>query len=122
MLGALINAEAAQKMEELIADAVAKGGKVLAGGKRQGTVVEATIIDHVTSEMRVYAEESFGPVKPIVRVDGDGGGSRGSPTAPLVGWCAVGDLVFSRDVQHGVPCGSRRDSKPASAPYPAGRR
>ena len=35
-----------------------------------GTVVAATLLDHVTPDMRVYAEESFGPVKPIVRVTG----------------------------------------------------
>ena len=57
-------------MDELIADAVAKGGKVVAGGKRQGSIVEATLIDHVTPAMRIYSEESFGPVKSIVRVKG----------------------------------------------------
>jgi len=55
-------------MDALIKDAVAKGGKVLAGGKREGSIVEATIIDHVTADMNIYAQESFGPVKPIIRV------------------------------------------------------
>ncbi|CUW43014.1 succinate-semialdehyde dehydrogenase [Brucella vulpis] len=55
-------------MDALIADAVAKGGRVLAGGKRDGSVVEATIIDGVTPQMDIYTQESFGPVKPIIRV------------------------------------------------------
>ena len=70
VLGSMIDLASAEKMDALIADAVAKGAKVVCGGKRTGTVVEATLLDHVTPDMRVYAEESFGPVKPIVRVTG----------------------------------------------------
>ena len=62
---------AAERMDELIADAKAKGAVVVAGGKRNGAIVEATIIDRVTPRMRIYHEESFGPVKPVVRVNGD---------------------------------------------------
>ncbi|MEE9376304.1 MAG: aldehyde dehydrogenase [Rhizobiaceae bacterium] len=71
VLGSLVNIEAAEKMDALIADAVKKGGVVVAGGKRTGTIVEATLIDNVTSDMRIYSEESFGPVKPIIRVKDD---------------------------------------------------
>ncbi len=71
VLGSLITAAAAEKMDALIADATAKGGKVIAGGQRNGTIVEATLIDHVTPDMRIYSEESFGPVKPIIRVSSD---------------------------------------------------
>ena len=71
VLGSLVTLEAAEKMDSLIADAIAKGGKVIAGGNRNGTVVEATLIDNVTPDMRIYFEESFGPVKPIIRVSGD---------------------------------------------------
>jgi len=44
--------------------------KVVAGGKRNGTVVEATLLDHVTAKMKIHNEESFGPVKSIIRVNG----------------------------------------------------
>jgi acyl-CoA reductase-like NAD-dependent aldehyde dehydrogenase len=70
VLGSLIDGAAAERMDALIADAVAQGAVVVAGGKRQGSIVEATILDHVTPAMRLYQEESFGPVKPIVRVRG----------------------------------------------------
>jgi acyl-CoA reductase-like NAD-dependent aldehyde dehydrogenase len=70
VLGSLIDLAPAERMDDFIRDATAKGGKVVAGGKRTGTVVEATVIDHVTPAMRIYNEESFGPVKPVIRVKG----------------------------------------------------
>jgi acyl-CoA reductase-like NAD-dependent aldehyde dehydrogenase len=70
VLGSLIDLSPAERMDTLIADAVAKGAKVVAGGKRTGTVVEATLLDHVTPAMKIYSEESFGPVKSIIRVNG----------------------------------------------------
>jgi vanillin dehydrogenase len=60
----------AERMDTLMADAVSKGARVVAGGKRTGTVVEATLLDHVTPAMKIYSEESFGPVKSIIRVNG----------------------------------------------------
>lgn len=68
VLGSMIDLAPAEKMDAFIADAKDKGGKVVAGGGRSGTVVEATVVDHVHDGMRIYAEESFGPVKPVIRV------------------------------------------------------
>ena len=64
-------------MDELIADAVTKGAKLVAGGKsRDGTDRgSATVLDHVTPDMRIYSEELFGPVKP--RDPGQGRGRGG---------------------------------------------
>ena len=70
VLGSLVDLAPAERMDAFIKDATGQGGKVVAGGKRTGTVVEATIIDRVTPAMRIYSEESFGPVKPIIRVKG----------------------------------------------------
>jgi acyl-CoA reductase-like NAD-dependent aldehyde dehydrogenase len=70
VLGSLANLEAAERMDALIADAVSKGAKLVAGGKRTGGIVEATLLDNVTPAMRIYSEESFGPVKPVIRVSG----------------------------------------------------
>src|SRR5262249_40770404 len=63
VLGSLIDRAPAERMDVFIADAVAKGAKVVAGGKRKDTIVEATLLDHVTADMKIYSEESFGPVK-----------------------------------------------------------
>jgi succinate-semialdehyde dehydrogenase/glutarate-semialdehyde dehydrogenase len=68
--GPLINAEALDKVETHIADAVAKGGRVLVGGQRHelgGTFFQPTVICDVTSDMAVASEETFGPVAPLFR-------------------------------------------------------
>ncbi len=66
--GPLIDEKAVAKVEEHVADALKKGGKVALGGKRHalgGTFFEPTIITHVTPEMLVAREETFGPVAPV---------------------------------------------------------
>ena len=69
-LGSLIGKEAVERIDSLVKDAVMRGGKILAGGRVNGVLMDATVIDHVTSAMRVYAEESFGPIVSVVRVNG----------------------------------------------------
>ena len=69
--GSLVSETAANRMQELLDDAVSKGAKLVAGGKRYGTAWSATLLDHVNPQMKIYREESFGPVKSIIRVDGD---------------------------------------------------
>ena len=70
--GPLIDEKAVAKVEEHVADALAKGGKIALGGKRHalgGTFFEPTIITHVTPDMAVAREETFGPVAPIFAFD-----------------------------------------------------
>jgi len=69
-LGPLIDAQGLAKVEEHVADAVAKGAKVVAGGKRSalgGCFYEPTLLTGVTPEMKVSREETFGPVAPLFR-------------------------------------------------------
>jgi acyl-CoA reductase-like NAD-dependent aldehyde dehydrogenase len=68
VLGPLIGQESAKKVDVLVKEAVSKGAKLVAGGQVDGAVMSATVLDHVTPEMRIYHEESFGPVAPIIRV------------------------------------------------------
>ena len=103
VLGSLISSQAADKMEELIADAVAKGAKLVAGGKRSGTVVEATLLDHVTPAMRVYAEESFGPVKPVIRVKGEDEAVRVANDTEY----GLSSAIFSRDIKRAMAVAAR---------------
>ncbi len=66
--GPLIDAQAVAKVEEHIADAVAKGAQVTLGGRRHAlghTFFEPTILTGVTREMLVAREETFGPVAPL---------------------------------------------------------
>ena len=70
--GPLIDEKAVEKVEEHIADAVAKGGKVIAGGKRHAlghSFFEPTIVTGVTQDMKVAREETFGPLAPLFRFD-----------------------------------------------------
>jgi len=68
--GPLIDNGAVAKVEQLIADAVEKGAKVLAGGKRHAlgrSFFEPTVLTDVTTNMKVAKEEIFGPVAPLFR-------------------------------------------------------
>lgn len=98
VLGSLIDLAAAEKMDDLIADALAKGAKVVAGGKRNGTIVEATLLDHVTPAMRIYGEESFGPVKSIIRVADEAEAIRVANDTEY----GLSAAVFTKDIQRGM--------------------
>lgn len=70
VLGSVIGMPTVEHCNALLEDALAKGAKLVCGGKSDTTLMAATLLDHVTPAMRIYHEESFGPVKPIVRVNG----------------------------------------------------
>ena len=68
--GPLIDMNAVEKVEEHIADALEKGARIVAGGKRHAlgrTFFEPTILADVTPAMKVAREETFGPVAPLFR-------------------------------------------------------
>ena len=68
-IGPLINERAIEKVEILVNDAVQKGAHVLYGGKRiRGLYFEPTVLDRVTTNMKIAWEETFGPVVTIIRV------------------------------------------------------
>lgn len=70
--GPLIDSAAVEKVEEHIADAIAKGGVIHSGGRPHalgGTFFEPTIITGATRDMAVTAEETFGPLAPLFRFD-----------------------------------------------------
>jgi succinate-semialdehyde dehydrogenase/glutarate-semialdehyde dehydrogenase len=72
--GPLINEQAVQKVEQHVADAVAKGARVLLGGKRHALghgFFEPTVLADVTPAMQVAREETFGPMAPLFRVKTD---------------------------------------------------
>ncbi|TWG79004.1 succinate-semialdehyde dehydrogenase/glutarate-semialdehyde dehydrogenase [Cupriavidus gilardii J11] len=72
--GPLINEDAVDKMQAHIADALGKGARLLAGGRRHalgGTFFEPTVLADVTQAMDVAKEETFGPLAPLFRFSTD---------------------------------------------------
>ena len=72
--GPLIDAKALAKVEKHLADAQAKGARVITGGRRHalgGTFYEPTVLTDASTDMILAREETFGPVAPLFRVDTD---------------------------------------------------
>jgi acyl-CoA reductase-like NAD-dependent aldehyde dehydrogenase len=63
----MISEAAAARVKGLIDDAVAKGARLVAGGRRAGAALDPAILDRVTPDMRIYHEETFGPVATVIR-------------------------------------------------------
>jgi vanillin dehydrogenase len=94
VLGAVVDSQSADKISALIENAVEKGARLCAGGKRDGTLMQATVLDGVTSAMRIYAEESFGPVVSVVRVKNDEEALRIANDTEY----GLSAAIFSRDI------------------------
>ncbi|NNM70967.1 aldehyde dehydrogenase [Enterovirga aerilata] len=105
-LGSLVGPEAAQRILGLVHDAVQKGGRLLAGGEARGTLMGATVIDHVTPAMRIYAEESFGPVVAIIRAQGVEEAVRIANDTEY----GLSAAVFGRDIARALDVAKRIDS------------
>jgi succinate-semialdehyde dehydrogenase / glutarate-semialdehyde dehydrogenase len=96
--GPLIDMPALRKVEELVADAQACGGRVITGGRRHllgGTFYEPTVIVNATSEMRIAREEVFGPVAPLFRFSSDEEALRMANDTEF----GLAAYLYSRDLQ-----------------------
>jgi benzaldehyde dehydrogenase (NAD) len=106
VLGSVIDMATVHRCNELIDDALAKGAKLVCGGKAGSTLMPATLLDHVTPEMRIYHEESFGPVKPIVRVSGE----EAAIACANDNEYGLSSAVFSRDAARALNVARRIES------------
>jgi acyl-CoA reductase-like NAD-dependent aldehyde dehydrogenase len=61
-IGPMIDVKEASRLDTWVQEAVAKGGKLLCGGKRDGAMLEATLLEGVDRNTKLYREEAFGPV------------------------------------------------------------
>lgn len=105
-LGSVISREAVERVLSLIDEAVGKGAKVVAGGKAEGTVMQATVVDGVTPAMKLYHEESFGPVVSVVHVDGIDEAVRTANDTEY----GLSAAVFGKDIVRALNVAKRIDS------------
>jgi acyl-CoA reductase-like NAD-dependent aldehyde dehydrogenase len=105
-IGAMITAESARRVRSLVEDAIGKGATLLAGGEAHDAFMDATLIDNVTRSMRIYREESFGPVSAIIRV------SSVEEAITVANDCEYGlsGAVFGRDIGRALEVASRIES------------
>lgn len=68
-VGTVIDADAAIRLEKRVQQAVAAGAKVLLGGRRNGSLLEPTVLADVPRDSQMVVQESFGPLAPIIAVD-----------------------------------------------------
>lgn len=69
-IGPLIDENAAKNIEQSVVESFKQGTKLLYGGNRDGNFFEPTILDNVKEDMAIVKNETFGPVSPIIRVNG----------------------------------------------------
>jgi benzaldehyde dehydrogenase (NAD) len=106
VLGSVVDMSTVERCNALIDDALSKGATLLCGGKTDSTLMPATLLDHVTADMRIYHDESFGPVKGIVRVDGD----EEAIACANDNEFGLSSAVFSRDIARAMNVAKRIES------------
>ena len=97
-LGAVVDQKTVAKVNGLIADAVAKGASVVAGGEAESVLMPATAIDGVTADMSLYSEESFGPIVAIMRAKDEADATRIANDSEY----GLSAAVFTTNVANGM--------------------
>lgn len=106
VLGSLVDASAGERILGLINDAVSHGATLVAGGQCSGSILQPTLLDHVTDSMRLYREESFGPVAVVVRGSGDEALLRLANDSEF----GLSSAIFSRDTGRALALAQRVES------------
>lgn len=70
VIGPMVSSESGARLNAMIDDALSKGATLACGGKADGAIMSATIVDHVKPGMVIYGDETFGPITTVVRVKG----------------------------------------------------
>jgi vanillin dehydrogenase len=105
-IGPMISEQAAQRVRALIDDAVAKGARLVAGGTQRGLWLDPALLDGVTPDMRIYHEETFGPVASVIRFyDIDEAVSIANDTE-----YGLAGAVFGRDVARALDVARRLET------------
>lgn len=130
-IGPLVNDQALEKVDRQVQDAISKGAELIIGGRRltedgldKGYFYAPTILSHVTPDMLIYREETFGPVAPIVVYDdGDDLLAMANDTSyGLASYVYTNDLKTAFKLFEGLDFGivGINDINPTSAAAPFG--
>lgn len=106
VLGAMVSAQAAARVASLVEDAREHGARLPLGCHVDGAIMQATIVDGITPAMRLYRDESFGPVVTIQRVNGDEEAVRVANDSEF----GLSAAIFSRDVSRAMQLARRIES------------
>jgi benzaldehyde dehydrogenase (NAD) len=97
-LGAVVDVKAVQHMEGLVADAIRCGATRVNGGASSGVLMPATVLDKVTPSMKLFREESFGPIVAIVRAQDEAHAIRLANDTDY----GLSAAVFTKDTARGL--------------------
>lgn len=97
-LGAVVDMSTVERVNMLIDDATSKGATVVIGGKSDSVVAPATLIDGVTADMKLYREESFGPIVSMIRVKDEEEAVRVANDSEY----GLSAAVFTKDAARGI--------------------
>jgi len=106
ILGTLESEASARRIRALVEDAREKGAKLPVGCEVNGAVMQPVIVENVTREMKLYADESFGPVVTVQRVDGDDEALSVANDSEY----GLSAAVFSRDIARAMNMAKRIES------------
>lgn len=98
VLGCLVDERAAERVAELVREAVEGGARLVTGGRREGPFFWPTVVDGVRPGMRLYREESFGPVVAVVRVKDEAEAVRVANDTEY----GLSAAIFTRDIAKGL--------------------
>ena len=97
-LGAVVDRKTVTHVNALIADAIGKGAKILAGGTADSVLMPATVVDGVTKSMNLYHDESFGPVVAVIRAKDEADAVRLANDSEY----GLSAAVFTKDTARGM--------------------
>ncbi len=105
-IGPLINESALENVKSLVDDAVKKGAKVRLGGKTKELWFSPTVLDKASPKMRIYKEETFGPIVTVIRVKNFKEGMKVTNNTEY----GLDNCVFTKDLYKALDAGMHMES------------